>query len=467
VRQRLAGLATTVDAVPVDVRNDARAGGGRWSVRGGVSQYYRDDRYTAFADEAAEVTQSALLSNVDLSVRREGERFDFVSRINGVYVYDMLDENPATEDQGLLSRAYVGVSDKENDWGVRIGRQSLYRAGLLSRFDGVTGNFRYKPNVVLNFTTGSPVDSPHSAFSDRRQFLGVSADLEEFIGKWDISVFSLVQHVDGIADREAIGGEAQYRGDRWHVLTALDMDMGYGVANSALVAANWQATDKLTFNTRVDMYAAPFLVTRNAIIGQSTKTVEDLLGIYSESQVRRIARDRTSQARSASLGFSWALFDRFQMNSDVTYTEFDATEASAGVEAFPASDPQLFFSMNFIGSSLFKDGDTAIFEFRHSQTRSAESAGVVLDFRLPMGPRLRLNPRLAVTSRKYWVDWSTEWFVEPTLRFLMRIRQQHRFEAEIGALWSNRGFRSIGGIPGLADQETSARFFNLGYWWEF
>jgi hypothetical protein len=467
VRQRLAGLVTRVEAVPRGVPGATLEGDGRWNVRGGISQYYRDDRYTAYTDAPDEVTQSALLSHVDLSVRREGDRFDFISRVNGVYVYDLLDENNESDDQGLVSRAWFGIADKEKDWGVRIGRQTLYRSGVLGRFDGVTGNFRFKPDVVLNFTTGAPVDSPHSAYSDRRQFVGVSADLEEIVGKWDISVFSLMQQVDGIADREAVGGEAQYRGDRWHVLTALDLDLSYGVANSALVAANWQATDKLTFNTRVDLHAAPFLMTRNAIIGQPFNTVEDLLDIYSESQVRRIARDRTAQARSASLGFSWALFDRFQMNSDVTYTEFDATEASAGIEAFAASDPQLFFAMNFIGSSLFRDGDTAIFEFRHSQTRSGESAGIVLDFRLPVGSRVRINPRLAVTSRKYWVDFSTEWFVEPTLRVLMRIRQHHRFEAEFGGLWSNRGFRSIGGIPGLADQETTARFLNLGYWWEF
>lgn len=468
VQQRIAGLTDAADAVPVRMTNvGAGESGQRWDVRGGVSQYYRDDRYSAFTDDTTEVTQSALLSHVNLRVRREGERFDFISRVNGVYVYDLLDDNPDTEDQGLLSRAYVGIADKENDWGVRVGRQTLYRSGILGRFDGVTGNFRFKPNVVLNFTTGAPVDSPHSELSDRRQFLSVSADLEEFIGKWDISVFSLIQQVDGISDREAVGGEAQYRGDRWHVMTALDLDLGYGVANSALVAANWQATDKLTFNMRADLHAAPFLMTRNAIIGQSVKTVEDMLGIYSESQLRRIARDRTAQATSASVGLSWALFDRFQMNSDVTYTEFDATEASAGIDAFPASDPQLFFSLNFIGSSIFRDGDTSIFEFRHSQTRSSESAGIVLDFRLPMGPRVRINPRIAVTSRRYWQDWSTEWFVEPTLRFLMRVKQQHRFEAEIGGLWSNRDFRSIGGIPGLADQETSARFINLGYWWEF
>ncbi|HMB73743.1 MAG TPA: hypothetical protein VKQ06_09245, partial [Gammaproteobacteria bacterium] len=127
----------------------------------------------------------------------------------------------------------------------------------------------------------------------------------------------------------------------------------------------------------------------------------------------------------------------------------------------------LFFSLNFVGSSLFGGGDTAIFGLRHSQTRTAETAGIVFDFRLPMGQRIRINPRLAVTSRKYWVDWSTELFVEPTLRLLMRFRQQHRFEVELGALWSSRALRSNAAGQSAPDQETSARFFNLGYLWEF
>jgi hypothetical protein len=467
VSQRLAGLVTTIDTSRESFAASSNAGDGLWDVRGGVSQYYRDDRYRLAESDPARTTQSALLSHLDLNVRRNGDRFDFQSRVNAVYIYDLLDERQGTGEQALVSRAYLGIVDKQKDWSVRLGRQSLYRSGILGRFDGAHGSYRLKPKVVLNFTAGNPVDSPHSEYSSRRQFVGVSADLDQFIGNWDISVFSLVQSVDGIADREAIGGEAQFRTDRWNLVAALDMDLSYGVANSALFAANWRATDKLTFNGRVDLHAAPFLMTRNAIIGQSVLTVDELLDVYSESQIRRIARDRTAQATSASVGFSWPLFDRFQMNSDITYTEYDATVASAGIAQTPASDPQLYFSLNFIGSSLFKDGDTAIFEFRHDQTDTGETAGVILDFRIPMGQRLQINPRIAIASRRYWVDWSTELFVEPTLRFLMRIRGQHRLEAEIGGLWSTRGFRSLGGIPGIADEETSARFLNFGYWWEF
>jgi hypothetical protein len=311
------------------------------------------------------------------------------------------------------------------------------------------------------------VETPHSAFSDRREFVGFSADLEHFIGSWDISVFSMHQSVDGIADREAIGGEARYRSERWNLVTALDLDLSYAIANSALFAANWRATDKLTFNARVDLRAAPFLTTHNAIIGQSVLTVEELLDTYSESQIRRIARDRTAQARTGSIGFSWPIFDRFQMNSDVTYTEYDANIASVGVAQQTASDAQLYFLLNFIGSSIFSDGDTAIFELRHYQTRTAETAALIFDMRIPLGPRLRVNPRLVLSQRNYWIDGSSEWFAEPTLRLLLRVRGQHRFEAEIGGLWSSRAYLPSTSLGALPNDETAGRFFNLGYWWEF
>ena len=249
-------------------------------------------------------------------------------------------------------------------------------------------------------------------------------------------------------------------------MTALDYDLSYGVVNSALFAGNWRATDKLTFNARLDLQAAPFLTTYNATIGQPVLSVEELLPSFNENQIRRLARDRTAQARTGSLGMSWPVFDRFQMNADVTYAEFDETATSGGVDALAASDPQLYFMLNFIGSSVLKDGDTAIFELRHNQTRVAETVGLVFDLRLPFGSRLRVNPRLALSNRDYYEDRSNQWFAEYLLRFLVRIKGRHQFEAEVGGLWSDHTLPvDINGISTVL--ESSARFINLGYWWEF
>jgi hypothetical protein len=468
VRQRLAGLTSDVDVADVTTMAAAGEPSDRlWDFNGGLSQYVRNDRYQLIAGRPEAISQSAVLSHLDFTLRRNGSRFDFSSRLNALHVYDLLDEPRRTGDQGLVSSAYVGIVDNEGGWGARVGRQSMYKGGVLGRFDGAQVNYRWKPNVVLNFVAGFPVESPHYAINDRRQFVGVSVDLDQIIGRWDLNVFSVSQQVDGISDREAIGGEAHFRSDRWNVVTALDLDLSFGVVNSALVAANWRATDKLTFNARADVQAAPFLTTYNSTIGQPVYTVEELFSTYTESQIRRLARDRTAQARTGALGFSWPLFDRFQMNADVTYTQYDSTVASGGVGAEPASDPQLYFLLNFIGSSVFKDGDTAIFEVRHNQTATAETLGVVFDFRLPFGTRVRVNPRLVLSTRDYYVDRSNQLFAEYMLRFLVRLRAGHRFEIEAGGLWSDRTFPvALNGSTQPVEQ-SSARFINLGYWWEF
>ena len=120
---------------------------------------------------------------------------------------------------------------------------------------------------------------------------------------------------------------------------------------------------------RLNVGTAPFLTTHNALIGQSAATIEELLRTYSEGQIRRIARNRTAQAHDAALGLSWPVFDRYQLNVDLMFSEFDATVASAGVMALPASGSLQFVQATLVGSSVLKSGYTAIFSLRRPPRR--------------------------------------------------------------------------------------------------
>ncbi len=219
---------------------------------------------------------------------------------------------------------------------------------------------------------------------------------------------------------------------------AIDVDLSYGVLNSALVVANWRATDKLTLNGRFNVGAAPYLTTRNALIGRSEASVDDLLETYSEEQVRTLARDRTAQMRNAAVGVGWPLFDRFQVNADIGFYDFDATVESGGVSALPDRGRQTFFYTSFVGSSIVKDGDTAMFSYRRSSTHSATSDTVLFDWRLPTTHRLRLNPRLALSSRSMVGETSDEWVAAPMLRVGYRWPRHHQFEVELGAALATR-----------------------------
>jgi hypothetical protein len=457
VQQRLAGLtnATAPEQVALEASPSSDS---LWKFSGGVAQYFRHDVLTPLED-GPDSEQSGILSNLDFSLRRNGERFEVMSRLDAAYHYNLLDasETSDPEDQLYVSNAYIEVADAKHDWSARVGRQSLYGSGVLGRFDGAHARYQWRPDIALNLTLGSPVEYPRRAIDTHRQFVGLSADMDALFKDIDFTFFGILQRIDGIADREAVGAEARYRRDRWDVVGVVDVDMSYAVLNSALVTVNWRATEKLTLNGRYNFGSMPFLTTRNALIGQSVTTIDDLLEFYSESQVRRLARDRTAQVSTGTFGLSRPVFDRFDLNVDIGYYETGSTVASGGVPAVPASGTQTFFYTSLIGSSFIKDGDTAIFSLRHNDMQSGASDAVVVDWRLPATRRLRLNPRLVLSTRTGTADGSDQWIAAPMLRMALRWPERHQFELEIGARLTS--FDS--------SEESTEHFFNAGYWWEF
>ena len=392
-----------------------------------------------------------------------------LQRVDAAYHYNLLaaEDGSDPEDQLHVSNAYVNLTDGKLDWEARVGRQSRYGSGIVGRFDGAHVGYHWRPDVALNLALGHPVDYPRRAFDEQRQFVALSADLDQLVRRWDFSFFGILQDVDGIADREGVGAEARYRSDRWHVVGAVDMDLSYSVLNSALVNATWRATEKLTLNGRFNAGAAPFIATRNALIGQAVVTIDTLRDSYSEGQLRTIARDRTAQAEQASLGLSRPVLDRFQLHADVGYNAFEGSVASAGVAALPNLGTQTFVSLSFVGSSLAKDGDAAIFGLRHTATPTATSDTLTVDLRLPAGARLRLNPRLALSSRTRADAGSEQWVAAPALRLLFRSPKRHQLELELGARRSMRETTLLGvAAPLLPEEELMEKFVNLGYWWE-
>ncbi len=392
-----------------------------------------------------------------------------LQRIDAAYDYNLLDaegEHSDPEYQLHVTNAYVDLADGKLDWQARVGRQTRFGSGIVGRFDGAHVGYQWRPDITLNLALGFPVDYPRHALDTSRRFVGFSADMDRLVRGWDFSFFGILQEVDGIADREAVGAEARYRSDRWHVVGAIDADLSYAVVNSALVTATWRATDRLMLNGRFNAGAKPFLATRNALLGQSAVTIDAMLDTYTEAQLRRIARDRTAQTEQATLGLSRPVLDRFQVSADVGYYAVGETVASAGVPALPDLGRQPFFNLSFVGSSLLKDGDAAVFALRHTESDSAASDTLTVDWRVPMSSRWRLNPRLALSSRASADGSSRQWVAMPLLRLAVRWPNRHQFEVELGERRSTRELTSTGIEPPLPDEELTETFLSVGYWWD-
>ena len=471
VRQRLAALTDRAEHRPVPAPAEQAVHlVSAWDFRGGVSQTYLRGVNLSRDDEADVLTQSALLSQADFVIRRRGERIDFMGRANVGYMYNF-EENGA-EDQALVSYAYIDINDNILDLSARLGRQTRHKGGVLGRFDGAHLSYLLWPRLSVNATAGFTVDSPRFLASLDHYFYGASIDLANVADAWDFSVFTNLQTIDGISDRQAFGAEAQYHTSRLNIIGQLDYDDSYKVLNSALVIGNWRLNDRLTLNGRYQAGSGPFLTTRNSIIGQPVNTVDALLATYTEGQIRRLARDRTADARSGSAGLSAELSQRWQLNADITYSEYGSTVSSGGVAAIPETGPQYFYGGHLLGSSIVKAGDSIILGYRHFESRSTDWDTVTVDMRYPVGDGLRINPRLALTLRtgsQSLQGDAEHWIANPMLRVLYRWRRKYRIEFEIGGQWSAQDMPpgSVAASGTDSSIKSSAYYLQLGYWVDF
>jgi hypothetical protein len=456
VQQRLNGL-TTAAAGPRDpLRRGTADTKSRWDVATGLSQYYRRDMNQFDEDLPEVVSLEAVFTDLDLSVRRSGDSVDLQSRIVISNLYDLMDVPLSRfSDPNRVSYAYFDVTQSEGTWLLRAGRQTLHNWGVLGRFDGVHFAYDWAQDRRVHFTSGFPVESTRNGVDRRREFYGVAVDFDHLIGAWDFSTFVNLGTIEGVDDRQAIGLEAHYLDDKRSVTSLLDYDYGYGELNTALVLATWRFENRLTLTGLLESRTSPVLTTRNALIGQPVTSVDELLLVWTEDEIREIAQDRTADSTTVTLGLAKPIFERFQVNADVTAMEIGATVQSFGVPAIPGTGQQVYYSTSLVGSALFGSGDVSIFNLRYGVADDFTTAQLTYDVRFPVGRRVRLNPRVRLGTWES-TDGRTRDTTSASFRLLLNLRNRYRFEAEFGSdefLRTDRTFR----------QDATGTYVNLGY----
>ena len=100
VQQRLAGLAAG-EPGHASSRDETLGSQPLWEVRGGVAQYVRHTELELPGTRTAR-EHSHLASNLNLVVRRHGERFDMLQRIDAAYHYNLLDATESSDPEDQL-----------------------------------------------------------------------------------------------------------------------------------------------------------------------------------------------------------------------------------------------------------------------------------------------------------------------------------------------------------------------------
>lgn len=456
IEQRLASVIATTE-VPRRTLRDTSSAERTWDVSAGLSQYYRRDDNQFDEDQPTETTQSALLTDVDFGLRRTGERLDILTRVSLSQYTDLLDESEGGRgDQMRVSYAYIDLAESGQQWDLRLGRQSLHTFGVLGRFDGAHFGYGIGEDRRLHATVGYPVESSRDSIDTDRQFAGIAIEFTDLVGSWDLSAFVNSQTIEGIDARMAIGTEARYFDDRRSMTAMLDYDLDFSELNMVLVLGTWRLPNRVTLSALVDQRKSPILSTRNALIGQPVETIEEMLLVWTEQEVRDLALDRTSESDTVTLGIATPLGERLQLNFDLTTSEIDGTVASAGVAAVPGTGLQTFYSTSLVATGLFAASDVNIWNLRIGDSDAYTTRLLTWDGRFPIGRRLRINPRIRLAYWQSPSDGRERTTISPSLRLLLTAKSRYRLELEVGR---DEMTRSLAGV----DTDASSRFVNLGY----
>ncbi len=454
VSQRLAAL-TTLDSRPRVDAVGSRTSAMEWEAFGGWSQEYRyetmgiDDGTVSF-DLAS---QSLLITDGDLSLRGSGDRLAVQARLNAGYLYDMSKDGPGNRTR--VGYAYAEVSDRVFGLSGRLGRQSTHDGGVLGSFDGLSLGWRPVEDLRLGLTGGSLVDSTYDALSSDRQFVSLSANWSGAVEGLEIGPYLIDQTYQGVPDRRALGANLRWFGQGQTLVGLLDYDIDFGAVNMAMLLGTFELPGRWTITGTIDHRKSPFLTTRNALVGQPIQSIDALIAQVGEAGVRQLARDRTAEVETVSLGVSHPIGTRLQWIADLAAIRIADLPASGGVAAVPGSGTEISLGGQLIANSLLTSGDVSILGFRLFESDLSRSVSLSLGSRFPLWGRLRAGPRLRFDHRESVSNGATQEILSPALRVDWHSGNT-TIEFEAGGEWASRE------LP-IDEEKTDRYWFSFAY----
>lgn len=320
------------------------------------------------------VDQSSLITSVDATERFVNNKYDNRVVFRDTAYSNFLDGQTS---RNRVTAAYYEFKDKTYDYSVRAGRQSSSGAGVLGRFDGINAGWGFSPGYRINAVAGQLSDYIIGA---NPVFYGASADMGP------VSIYGIRQTVEGYLDRQAVGTELRYFDQNKSAFTLIDYDTSYSVLNIAMLQGTLISSPELTFNMLLDHRRAPYISTRNALIGSAAIYINDLMqgmSVYNftEEDLRNLAAARTGASNMAQIGFSKVLTPRWQWGADLHVSSYEGLAASGWVDPAtqmptmtgvipdtPGTGNDVGISTQLVGSNLYSSRDSTVMSVSYSSS---------------------------------------------------------------------------------------------------
>lgn len=467
VRQRLANL-TSAPVAPLQAAPKAEPN--RTNVYGSVSQYYYHgnshlETTTTTGTTVDKATldstdQSSLITSVDLNARYRTDSYDNRAVIRDTYSASFLDN---ADNNNRLSDAYFEHKNRKYEYSVRLGRQPGNSGGVLGRFDGLLAGYYIAPKWRVNAVSGVPVD--YSDISADREFYGLSLEMGTFAEHWNGSVYGISQQVDGIVDRQAVGGDLRYFDPKRSLYTLVDYDTSYQTLNILMLQGTYQDSRRRTWNFLADRRYAPVLQTSNALIGETSTSITAQLTTRSEDEIRALAEARTPLAKTYMVGVTYPFTKRWQHGVDVTMYRISGlpvtqTQSGLVLQATPNTGNVWVGTARAIGTGVLFTRDTVVASYSYLTSDSYNGHSLSFTERAILYTRWTLDGSLRLYQQEDNNTGALLTRTTPTLRLAYRKGDRLTLEAEIGVE------KSVTELGPTRDDNTR-QFYMVGYRWDF
>ncbi len=413
VRQRLAGVVSA-DAMPREKLRELKKVESEdpWELYGSLSQNYRFSGLASdFSDTDDAASQSSLSTGFDLSASRDFGDYEIRGELSTSHTKDFRD---ATADDASLYEIYMEAMAADDGWLGRLGRQRLNSSGILNRFDGAVAEFQTQENTRVGVYAGIPVESTSDLFiRGDKHFVGANAAFEGVIENWDFNLFIIDQRVHGLVDRRAIGGEARYFDPTKSLFGLIDYDIHHDLLTTTMLQGSWALDDDTRLYSTLDYRTSPFITTSNALTGQTVSSIDQLKTLFTASEIRQLAKDRSAESRTVSFGGSKSLSEHLQVSADLTASNTSGTPASGGVDATEATGTEYYLTLQSISNNILKEGDVGILGFRYSDASANRAYTLSANSRYPISSLWRISPVLASLTVKTRMITVTGWVSVP------------------------------------------------------
>jgi hypothetical protein len=437
VRQRLAGLLTATRGPREKIRMSTT------EERDEVTTNNR----TSLDDVGTVSTLSQLITFFDLTTLHRTTKFDHRYQFTADHVYDFIDSDDDSELRFI--EAYYEFSYRKTGSSGLFGRQRLQVGGILKRFDGLSVGYQFNPDVRLNVIGGFPVDIDNkTSINKHKTFYGFTFETGTFLDHWSMNLFYFDQQNDGLTDRNSIGTEVRYRDSR-KLLYGLVLQLN----------ANIVFDRGRTVYVNAYIRKSPLLTTDNALIGREEQSIDELKKVLNHEQIYQLARDRTANSETVTVGGSQPVSEKFQVTADITLAHVDATVASGGVLATPDTGTDYFFSTQLVGNNLWMKYDTWVLGLRYYDTDISSTVSLIANTRFSITRQWRINPRLQLDNRDF-NDGQSQQKLRALFRTDYRYLNNVRFDLELG-------YDEISGGDASQLLGNNDLFFTLGYRWDF